>query len=223
MTGQSETSPTNSEAFKELESAMGSVGRPYARGSIVRNPSNPDLVVARGIQREMSVSTFEPFHIGGKLSVRAVMAEGEADDILHFSHNRERAVRWLFRSQLTFFVPSGRHTNKIPLGEHLAGAVYLLSDKAPEKMDEYFAADIRGDQATALSGHVEANRHHSLPSAQGIIINPEDDTPRTKILRNWFQELPQNDGMLMLSPTSAGYINSFELPQTINWLLKDPN
>ncbi|MHB1865002.1 MAG: hypothetical protein ACYCPS_02460 [Candidatus Saccharimonadales bacterium] len=206
--------PSHRKSFEALEQAIDNHGTPYKRADIVIGADKQDEVVARGIERDVMVSTEHPIYIAGNFSVRALMGIEAAVDPFGTTLPEQK---WLLRARLTFYVP--RNRRRLEVGHHLAGAVYILSANAPQVVDDYFDLAPEQREETVLDKVASTNYYHNLPGLANTYISPDSDSSRTLALRRW---IGRQSGicMEMLSPTSDGQISAFELPNTISWLLE---
>jgi hypothetical protein len=211
---------SNFEAFEQLETAIDRIGRPYTREQIVKAPTRPNEVVARGIERIMPVGVIARQYIEGDLSARALRALPEVDDPYQRGEPLQ-ATKWLVRTRLRFFVPRnalrGLEAGSNP---HVAIACYILTADAPLQLDEYFATEANHDNDTP-AGVISNYYNHGTPSNPNMkILSDKNNDPRKVLLRKWFKDSPEADGMAMLSPNNDGQVTAQELPRTIQWLLK---
>jgi len=204
---------STSEAFKNLESVIGDRGRPFTRPeAFVVGPSeSPEEIIAHGLEREANVTTsYNGMLVPGILSVRALVAANGVRSPFPLCGEGAETAKWFLRTTLAFEVPE--NDEELVPGGHAAHAAYVLAEGDPERLD-----NPESEQRILVS-----NYEHDVPGQINTRVgysSPEWSS-RLDLLRHWFQDSPEADGMAMLSPASFGEVRQGELARVTQWLTK---
>lgn len=133
---------TNVEAFDQLEAAIVSNGRPFARREIWGPPiGDPEEIVAQGLEKNVDTNIeHHGIFVAGRLSVRALVAlEGIVDPFeAERNWHLDSPAKWLLRSRLTFTIPENPD---IEAGEHAVIMSYVLAPNGPAVIDNYYTEE----------------------------------------------------------------------------------